>query len=197
MVLNLISRGRSMNDKEIQTALEDIQIFTIRAGFIITLASLIYEAFMGRRIPRTTMLLVSIILVIAVTLILIIVMLVYGLHADKTETRESLLLSKKDDVLQRWVSAQMFYIRYRDRTIRYTVSTVIFAAAVVMSLMLGERSLIALPIITSTIFLSQAAGIAKSANKMPIFSYAYRHALEKEIVDNDLLNKYQENIKNG
>lgn len=177
------------SDKEIQMMLVNIQHQILKYGALLVIVTFLYESVVGAIVKKSATLNISLISLIVAVTVLILVVLGYGLRADKTETRDTLLISSKEDYLQRWLSAQLFYVKYRDEMVKYIVGTIISFIGMILCFFLQNFIFFTILIIASTLFLSQVAGIAKEANKISIFSIKYRKELEKIILSNNLIEK--------
>lgn len=176
-------------DLTIQITLQNIQRLILQIGLFISLAGFVYEIGLKRNIQRSLALNVSLIGTIALAAVLIICTLITGLKQDKTQTREAIIKSSKAEPVYKYMAAHVFYVKYRTLTITYSVTTVIALAFLITAMRYQEHLYFTIPVALSTVFLSQLSGIAKSANKIPIFPTKYREELKDTLINSELANE--------
>jgi len=184
-------------DADIQAILIGAQSIIVKAGLLLTIATLLYETILDKVILGTVTLNISLIALVGVISVIIFALLINGLRADRTNTRELLLKGKENDLIQMWMYSRIMFERYKLKTIAYSVGTILSLASMIVCLIYQDRLFYAMPVIVATIFLSQLAGMAKSANKIPIFPKRYRKELEERVMELELLKRQKEEENNG
>lgn len=180
------------NDLVMQKILRQTQMVTVQIGLALTVATFIYEIAMQKVIRRSLALNASLIGTIMAAALMIFALLTVGLKQDKSQTREGVLKSTRKEPIYKYMASKIYRVKYRTRTVEYSIAAVIMLAALVFSLVYQKYVYFTISIALAAMFLTILAGIAKNANKITIFSSAFIKELEQEVIDSKLDEEEQE-----